>query len=178
MRDLSNKSAEVTLEINASVELTQVEVSKIIQGIEDSVSLMTEVSEEVKSRFADIVVEVTNIDKISYASFSEAETAKENFISINSQINTQLESITRLLADTLGEVTGNHIEDISVNDDFSGMQIIDVRRPDEFEGELGHLKGAELICLQDDFAYQIQRLDRSKPYLFVCRSGGAFIKSS
>ncbi len=172
MRDLSSKSAEVTLEINDSVELTKTEVGKIIQGIQDSVALMTDVSAEVNNRFADIVLEVSNIDNISQTSFLEAETAKEKFVSINHQVNTQLENITQLLADTLGEITGNRVENVTVRDDFSEMNIIDVRRPDEFKGELGHLPGAELMCLQNNFAHQIQRLDKSKPYLFVCRSGG------
>lgn len=172
MRELSNKSADATLEINSAVEETRNEVGKIISGISDSVALLTEVSSDVSHSFADIEVEVSNIDHISQSSLSEAEASKNKFLDINSQVNTQLESITRLLADTLGEVTGNKIEDIAVNSDFSTMKIIDVRRPDEFNGELGHIPGADLFCLQDNFELQIQRLDKNEPHLFVCRSGG------
>ena len=172
MRELSNKSAEATLEINSAVEKTRTEVEKIVSGISDSVSLLTEVSSGVSESFAEIEIEVSNIDTISHASSAEAESSKEKFAAINKEVNTQLENITRLLADALGEVTGNKINNISVSDDFSGMKIIDVRRPDEYTGELGHIPGSELMCLQDNFEQQIKRLDKNAPILFVCRSGG------
>ena len=172
MRELSNKSADATLDINSAVDKTRTEVSKIIEGISDSVNLLTEVSSGVTESFADIENEVGTIDSIAQTALSEAELSKDKFQSINTEVNTQLESITRLLADTLGEVTGSRIEDVSVSDDFSTMKIIDVRRPDEYNGELGHIPWAELMCLQDNFDQQLQRLDKIVPHLFVCRSGG------
>lgn len=172
MRELSNKSADATLDINSAVEKTRTEVSKIVEGISDSVNLLTEVSSGVTDSFAEIENEVGEIDTIAQTALSEAELSKDKFQSINAEVNTQLESITRLLADTLGEVTGAKIEDVSVSDNFSTMKIIDVRRPDEYNGELGHIPEAELMCLQDNFDQQLQRLDKTVPYLFVCRSGG------
>ncbi len=119
MRELSSKSAEATLDINSAVEKTRLEVGKIIGGITDSVSLLTDVSVDVSDSFAEIEVEVGHIDNIAQSSVREAEDSKDKFQSINAQVNTQLENITRLLADTLGEVTGNRIEDVSVSADFS-----------------------------------------------------------
>jgi methyl-accepting chemotaxis protein len=138
MRELSNKSADATLEINSAVEETRTEVGKIISDISESVALLTEVSSDVSESFAEIEVEVNNIDSISQSSLTEAEQSKDKFSEINTQVLNQLESSTRLLADTLGEVTGNKIEDVTVSSDFSGIKIIDVRRPDKFNGELGH----------------------------------------
>ncbi len=172
MRDLSSKSATATYDINESVDLTRNEVTKIIAGIEDSVALLTDVTDAVSLRFADIEAEVVNIDRISKSSLSEANEASEKFKQINANINTQLETISKLLADTMGEVTGNQIEDIPVTADIGNYRIIDVRRPDEFTGDLGHIQGAELMCLQDRFESQLQRLDKNDKYLFVCRSGG------
>lgn len=172
MRELSNKSADSTVDINTAVEKTRTEVEKIINGISESVSFLTEVSTEVSDSFADIEIEVSNIDQISQSSLSEAELSKENFQNLNTDVNTQLENVTRLLTDTLGEITGIKIEDISVSSDFTGMKIIDVRRPDEFTGKLGHIKNSELICLQDNFEHKIEQLDKTVPHLFVCRSGG------
>jgi rhodanese-related sulfurtransferase len=172
MRELSNKSADATIEINSAVERTRSEVEKIVNGISESVSLLSEVSIDVSESFADIEVEVDNIDKISQSSLAEAELSKDKFKLINHEVNTQLEGITRLLANVLGEITGSKIENISVSSDFTGMKIIDVRRPDEFTGELGHIPEAELMCLQDNFEQQISKLDKKSPHLFVCRSGG------
>lgn len=61
--------------------------------------------------------------------------------------------------------------------------IIDVRRPDEFEGELGHIPGAQLIVL-DTLPERIDEIPADKTVVFVCRSGGrsgratAFAKES
>lgn len=172
MRELSNKSADATIDINSAVEKTRSEVGKIINGISDSVTLLSEVSIDVSDSFADIETEVENIDKISQSSLAEADLSKGKFLSINAEVNTQLENITQLLGDVLGEVTGIRIENISVSADFTGMKIIDVRRSDEFTGELGHIPDSELMCLQDNFEQQITKLNKKTPHLFVCRSGG------
>ena len=52
----------------------------------------------------------------------------------------------------------------------AGLQIIDVRTPEEFAD--GHLEGAQMIDFYEgDFAARISELDRSQPYLVYCRSG-------
>lgn len=172
MRELSNKSACATLDINASVEQTQTEVTTIIGEIENSVTLLTGVANQVNQNFGEIKSEAGNIDQISQKSTNDAGDAKEKFESINARVNVQLESITKLLSDTLGEVTGNTVEQLSVKDDISGLKIIDVRRAEELEGALGRIEGAERITLDDKFAVNLNRLDREQNYLFVCRSGG------
>lgn len=60
--------------------------------------------------------------------------------------------------------------------------IVDVRRPDEFTGELGHVPGSQLMVL-DVLPQQIETLPKDKTVVFVCRSGNrsgratAFAKS-
>lgn len=50
-------------------------------------------------------------------------------------------------------------------------QVIDVRTPEEYAE--GHIKGAVLIDVNgDDFEKKLSQLDKSKPYLVHCRSGG------
>jgi sulfur dioxygenase len=51
------------------------------------------------------------------------------------------------------------------------VQIIDVRDADEFSGEMGHVPGSQLIPL-DQLAERAPSLDRSRPVVAVCRSGG------
>ncbi len=50
------------------------------------------------------------------------------------------------------------------------VSIVDVRRPDEFTGELGHVPGSQLLVL-DTLPQNIETLDKSKTIVFVCRSG-------
>lgn len=52
------------------------------------------------------------------------------------------------------------------------VRLIDVRRPEEFTGELGHIEGAELITLGEDLTKHVSTWDRNEHIVFVCRSGG------
>ncbi|MCE3009173.1 MAG: MBL fold metallo-hydrolase [Proteobacteria bacterium] len=70
--------------------------------------------------------------------------------------------------------------EISVEDLYSHMtevrskkiRVIDVRRPEEFNNELGHIKGAELITLGPELTRFLEKGDRTEEIVFVCRSGG------
>lgn len=70
--------------------------------------------------------------------------------------------------------------EITVEDVFNHMsevknkkiRLIDVRRPDEYNNELGHIDGTELITLGPDLTSFLEQGDRSEEIVFVCRSGG------
>ena len=49
--------------------------------------------------------------------------------------------------------------------------IIDVREPDEYVGQFGHIDGAVLIPL-GQLPMQIETIEADKPIVMVCRSGG------
>lgn len=50
-------------------------------------------------------------------------------------------------------------------------QIIDVRRPDEFHGELGHAPKAKLVTLGPDLVSFLEKRAKSDKLFFICRSG-------
>ena len=50
------------------------------------------------------------------------------------------------------------------------VAVIDVREPDEYNGALGHIKGAQLVPLGSLVA-RLDELPRDKPLVMVCRSG-------
>jgi hydroxyacylglutathione hydrolase len=50
--------------------------------------------------------------------------------------------------------------------------LIDVRRPDEWTGELGHIDGAQMVTLETDLDAFLPKLPKDKTYVFICRSGG------
>nr|BFD59027.1 hypothetical protein CKG001_11340 [Bdellovibrio sp. CKG001]BFD62406.1 hypothetical protein BdHM001_10870 [Bdellovibrio sp. HM001] len=52
------------------------------------------------------------------------------------------------------------------------VRLIDVRRPDEFNGEYGHIAGAELVTLGPELTAFLEKGDRSEEIVFICRSGG------
>jgi rhodanese-related sulfurtransferase len=51
------------------------------------------------------------------------------------------------------------------------FRVVDVRRPDEFNAELGHIKGAELVTLENEFKGAIESWNPKDTIVFVCRSG-------
>lgn len=75
-----------------------------------------------------------------------------------------------------GSQNPNHegVLDISVNEvheNLNDLTIIDVRRPDEWSGEYGHIASAKLITL-NTLPEHIDEIPKDKPVVFVCRSGG------
>ncbi len=58
-----------------------------------------------------------------------------------------------------------------VADHARELQIVDVREPAEYDGELGHIEGAQLLPLSR-LAGAVGELDRDRPTVTVCRSGG------
>ncbi len=64
-----------------------------------------------------------------------------------------------------------NIDPKELNNKASDVQLIDVRRPDEFIGQLGHIPGAELITL-DTLEDNLGKLSKDKTIVFICRSGG------
>jgi glyoxylase-like metal-dependent hydrolase (beta-lactamase superfamily II)/rhodanese-related sulfurtransferase len=59
-----------------------------------------------------------------------------------------------------------------VNESLGKIRLIDVRGPDEFNNELGHICGAELVTLGTPLTKFLEAGDRSQEIIFVCRSGG------
>ena len=57
------------------------------------------------------------------------------------------------------------------------VQIVDVREPDEFDGPLGHVPGAQLIPL-GSLMEKKSLLDAGKPTVIVCRSGARSAQAS
>lgn len=51
------------------------------------------------------------------------------------------------------------------------ITLIDVRRPDEFNGELSHIPGAQLVTLGPDLDSFLSTHDKNDEIVFVCRSG-------
>ena len=56
-------------------------------------------------------------------------------------------------------------------------RIIDVREPDEFTGELGHVPGAELVPLATVLA-AAHPWDRDERFVIACRSGARSAKAA
>ncbi|HEX4925554.1 MAG TPA: rhodanese-like domain-containing protein [Bdellovibrionales bacterium] len=59
----------------------------------------------------------------------------------------------------------------NVHDHLGEVRLIDVRRSEEFNNELGHIPGAELATLGPELTNLLTKGDRAQEIVFVCRSG-------
>lgn len=55
--------------------------------------------------------------------------------------------------------------------ELSQFILIDVRRADEYTGELGHIDGARLVTLGPDLEAYLKSGNKDDKILFICRSG-------
>lgn len=55
--------------------------------------------------------------------------------------------------------------------------MVDVRQPEEYVGELGHVDGASLMVL-DTLPDQLNELPKDKTVVFICRSGARSAKAT
>lgn len=96
-------------------------------------------------------------------------------------LNKEVETANLLVSEMIGVVKGDPITDLQPKEAFerlSEFQLIDVRRPDEYTGELGHVENTILATLGPELTEKLQSLDRSRPSLFICRSGGRSSKAA
>lgn len=78
----------------------------------------------------------------------------------------QAKSIVPVLSDGIPEVSVKQVHEA-----LGKVRLIDVRTPEEFTGELGHIAGAELIILGPELTTFLQSGNREEEIVFVCRSG-------
>ncbi len=58
-----------------------------------------------------------------------------------------------------------------VHENRHKLRIIDVRTPEEFHGDLGHIENAELVPLGPDLINFLKDANHDVALVFVCRSG-------
>lgn len=73
---------------------------------------------------------------------------------------------TPIIVDDVPEITP-----LSFKDYIGKVTLIDVRRPEEFNGELCHIPGAQLVTLGPDLDKFLSTHDKNDEIVFVCRSG-------
>lgn len=70
------------------------------------------------------------------------------------------------VVDDVPEVTPEQVVGV-----LNKVTLIDVRRPEEFIGELGHIRGAKLVTLGPDLDSFLSQHDKDDEIVFICRSG-------
>lgn len=175
MNRLSELSAVAAKEISGILSSGLKNIEKINLQVETKVNTFATVSDNVIDCFTNMSDAVKSIGDLTTSLNTDSIQTKEDVKQVSDKTQTTMESLTKMLSDVTGMISGNIIKDISPQDahnHLSNFTIIDVRNPNEFNDELGHIKSATLYCLKDDFKQAISELDKDEKYLFVCRSGG------
>ena len=60
----------------------------------------------------------------------------------------------------------------------NGYQLIDVRSEEEFNGELSHIPGAQLIPMGESLESWLEDTNPNEKVIFICRSGGRSSKAT
>lgn len=62
------------------------------------------------------------------------------------------------------------VEPLEVLEQKDQLTLVDVRRPDELQGELSHIQGVTHVVL-DELALRIEEIPTDRTLVFICRSG-------
>ncbi len=175
VKELADNIANFSNEIFSLVEKIQEGMGQVVDGSKEHIESSSSISDNISHAFEEITESVKTIEgqSVHLSHFNTEMTAQVQEVA--KEAKTAFEGQIKLLADTIGVVSGNHIVDVlphEVRSQPTRYEIIDVRSNEEFQGKLGHISSARLMCLQDNFDQQLQSLDKKKEYLFVCRSGG------
>lgn len=81
-------------------------------------------------------------------------------------MSTSSQMLNAKIVDDVPEVTPEQF-----HQHIGKLTLIDVRRPDEFDGELSHIPGARLLTLGPDLDSFLALHDKNDELVFVCRSG-------
>lgn len=76
------------------------------------------------------------------------------------------------VVDGVPEITVEDLLNHIVDAKNKKIRLIDVRQPDEYNNELGHIEGAELVTLGPDLTSYLEKGNRAEEIVFICRSGG------
>lgn len=64
-----------------------------------------------------------------------------------------------------------------VKNNVQNWKLVDVRTPEEYVGELGHIAGAELVTLGPKLTTYLEKQSPKEKIIFICRSGSRSIKA-
>ena len=175
MNRLADSSSVAAREISKILSVGLKDIESITNEINEKSEVFQGVSDDVIGTFNTMNTSINEISTLTTVLENDAGAAIQNVKNVSETTQTTMESLTKLLSDVTGIISGNSIDDLPPNeiiDKIDDYIVIDVRNPHEFNDELGHISSATLYCLSDNFKDAISSLDNEENYLFVCRSGG------
>ncbi|WP_351074862.1 methyl-accepting chemotaxis protein [Shewanella sp. CAL98-MNA-CIBAN-0140] len=175
--DLAEKSASSAGQINS---ISQEGETLLKQLLTDSTDVIKQ-TEGLLGSFGSVYAQIEKSMGILVKANKSLQNGFIDFQStyegMDTSSKTAFESLLNELSAFVAQCNGTELVDLTVAQTRAGLDSydfrIDVRRPDEYNDNLGHIAGTININIQaDDFEKKLEQLDNSKNYLWICRSGG------
>jgi rhodanese-related sulfurtransferase/uncharacterized protein YukE len=173
VKNLADNSAIISQQITSNISQFQSSIEELSTEFK-GVSLQLNKSLANIQESGKIVNSKSNqmysiLDEIADSCSRTGESAKQS----QGKFKSELEALTKLTSDLIGSITGTQISDLDpknvITKDFS---LIDVRKAEEYNDELGHISESLLCTLGPELDKFLDTADPSEKYLFICRSGG------
>lgn len=182
MKALAKSSQAISVEVQSVLNSSSRDISQASQSVEDKSHQVVTASDTLIESFEglnSLLNQFINCIQQLDGAFCETQ----GFVDGQSeQARARTEAAIRTITLEANRILGLEIGDLAPEyvakklDQFDFL--IDVRRPEEFDDELGHIEGAQLSTLQTDFQHRVDQLDPECSYLFICRSGGRSTKAA
>lgn len=175
IRNLTDLNRNAATDISSIVQECVSTVGKYSSEIRHTLQEGHVIISDVDGAFKGIEGEITSMvhksQEITDNSQSQIDATKR----VNETVKTEIENYSQLISELLGDITGNKISNISCEEAhkrLSEYTILDVRGIEEYLIDLGRIKNSANHPVNQELSLALEHYDRSKKYLFVCRSGG------
>lgn len=170
--DINRQYMHASLENTQLVQQALKSLIALFQGIENIDS------ENQQPSVNSIISAVGVIEQLAHQVTKIVEDTKVQ----TENLNNEIEVSNQAVSDLIGVVTNTPITNLSPAESVKNLlsfRIIDVRRAEEFNDQLGHIDNAKLCTINEtNFKKKLQSLNKNDQYLFVCRSGGRSSKAA
>jgi rhodanese-related sulfurtransferase len=176
MREFSQEIAVIAKTIRGNSELSKGTLSRITEELDTEFHNMETAARVSTQLLESLHKEIAQMDTEFAASLSFWEDHALAITDLQNQVAATVEDSSAASAEMVSFLQDSQIDQLEPQDVWQSLRefdyILDVRRMDEFNAELGHIEGAELITIDESFASRMESFPRNSRYVFVCRSGG------
>lgn len=176
MREFSLEISSIGKTIRGNTERSKDTLSRVTLPLESGFLSMENATKESTQLLVQVQKRIHQMDAEFAASLTAMEAHAEDITNLQNQVASTVENSSSASAVMVSFLQDSQIVQLEPLEVWQRLaqfdRIIDVRRPDEYNAELGHIEGAELLTIDDAFADKIAGFPRDLNYVFICRSGG------
>jgi hydroxyacylglutathione hydrolase len=176
MQEFSLEISKIGKDIRGNTEKSKVMLSRVTEDLNAGFTQMDKATQVSVQLVDQVQKEMRHIEEASANSVAELEHHAQDIQELRNKIAATVEESSSSSADMVSFLQDSQIHQLEPAEIARNLaefdHIIDVRRPDEFNAELGHLANARLLTIDETFAGKLAEFPRDLNYVFVCRSGG------